>query len=73
MKFLCLIEIDRYKTRIYAIGIRNKVYGEVIEAKKLMKITLKAVSTIPDKPLKTTFENGAVIPNLLQVMDSATP
>ena len=46
--------------RTYVIGTRNKAYEEVIEAKKLMKITLKAVSTIPDKPLRTTFEKGVV-------------
>ena len=60
--------------RTYVIGIRNKAYGEVIEAKKLMKITLKAVSTIPDKPLRTTFEKGVVTSsNLLHVTASAMP
>ena len=60
--------------RTYVIGIRNKAYGEVIEAKKLMKITLKAVSIIPDKPLRTTFEMGAVTSsNLLKVTDWAIP
>ena len=38
-----------------------------------MEIILKSVSTIPDKPLQKTFENGAVIPNLLQVVDAAMP
>ena len=59
---------------MYAIGTRNKTYGEVIEAKKLMKITLKAVSTIPDKPLKTTFEEGTFTSlNFLWVRASAMP
>ena len=50
------------------------MYGEVIEAKKLMKITLKAVSIIPDKPLRNTFEKGAVTSsNLLKVTDWAIP
>ena len=54
--------------------MRNKEYGEVIEAKKIMKITIKAVSIIPDKPLRNTFEKGAVTSsNLLKVTDWAIP
>ena len=59
--------------RIYIIGIRNKEYGEEMEAKKLMNKTLKEMSMIPDKPLRKTFRNGAVWVNFANVTDSATP
>ena len=58
---------------MYIIGSRNKEYGELREAKKLMNRTLKEVSMIPDKPQRKTLRKGAVVPNLLNVTDSATP
>ena len=60
--------------RTKVIGIRNKELGELSDAKKLMKRTLKEVSTIPDKPPRTTFEKGVFTSsNLLYVTDSAMP
>ena len=53
------------------MGRRQK--GEFREAKNLIKRIRNDMSIIPDKPLKMTLENGAVVPNFITVTDSAIP